>query len=75
VPAGPDPRRPALGEQQAVDGAIHDAAARLLEVAAVHRRLAERGDGVPEGHLRAARAAEERARRDGVLATEDPGPS
>jgi len=63
------------GEQQAVDGAIHDAAARLLEVAAVHRRLAERGDGDPEGHLRAARAAEERARRVEELATEDPDPS
>jgi hypothetical protein len=47
----------------------------VLAVAAVHGRLAARGDGDPEGHLRAARAAEERARRVEELATEDNGPS
>jgi two-component system chemotaxis response regulator CheB len=66
-------------ERQAVEGAIYNAASKLLEMAAVHRRLAqlaaERTEGDPEEHLRAARTAEERARRIEELATEDPGPS
>ena len=59
-------------ERQTIEGAIHNAASKLLDLAAVHRRLAERGDGDPEGHLRAARAAEQRARRIEELATEEP---
>ncbi|NYJ05325.1 chemotaxis protein CheB [Petropleomorpha daqingensis] len=64
-------------ERQSVEGAIYNAASKLLEMAAVHRRLAqhaERGDGDPGEHLRAAEAAEERSRRIQELATEDPGP-
>ena len=63
-------------ERQAVEGAIYNAASKLLEMAAVHRRLAqlaaERGEGAADEHLRAARDAEERARRIEGLATEDP---
>jgi two-component system chemotaxis response regulator CheB len=66
-------------ERQSVEGAIYNAASKLLEMAAVHRRLAalaaEHGEGAPEEHLRAAEAAEERARRIQELATEDPGPA
>ena len=66
-------------ERQAVEGAIYNAASKLLEMAAVHRRLArfvqERREGDPTEHLRAAEAAEERARRIEELATEDPGPA
>ena len=83
LPAAPGCARSAQtlldAEQQAVESAIHNAATTLLELAAVHRRLAQlaagRGKGDPEEHLRAARAAEERARRIEELATEDPGPS
>jgi two-component system chemotaxis response regulator CheB len=66
-------------ERQTVEGAIYNAASKLLEMAAVHRRLAklaaDRGEGDPAEHLRAAEAAEERARRIEELATEDPGPA
>ena len=66
-------------ERQAVEGAIYNAASKLLEMATVHRRLArraaDRADGDPAEHLRAAEAAEERARRIEELATEDPGPT
>ena len=66
-------------ERQAVEGAIYNAASKLLEMAAVHRRLAqlaaERDEGDGNEHLRAARAAEERARRIEGLAIEDPDPS
>jgi two-component system chemotaxis response regulator CheB len=65
-------------ERQAVEGAIYNAASKLMEMAAVHRRLArlagERGDGDPQEHLRAAAAADERARRIQEHATEDAGP-
>ena len=64
-------------EREAVEGAIYNASSKLLEMAAVHRRLAElRGDGAGrEEHLRAAAAAEDRARRIEELATEDPRPA
>jgi two-component system chemotaxis response regulator CheB len=63
-------------QHQAVGGAIYDAAAKLLEIAAVHRRLAELDPPQPGGreeHLRAAQRAEERAQRV-QLAAEDPQP-
>jgi two-component system, chemotaxis family, protein-glutamate methylesterase/glutaminase len=66
-------------ERQAVEGAIYNAASKLLEMAAVYRRLAkldaERDEGDSAEHLRAAEAAEERARRIEELATEEPGPT
>jgi two-component system chemotaxis response regulator CheB len=62
-------------ERQTVEGAIYNAASKLLEMAAVHRRLAQlaagRADGDPPAHLRAAEAAEQRARRIEELATEE----
>jgi two-component system chemotaxis response regulator CheB len=65
-------------QRTVVEGAIYNAASKLMEMAAVHRRLAElaaeRGEGDPAEHRRAADAAEERARRVQELATEDPGP-
>jgi two-component system chemotaxis response regulator CheB len=65
-------------EQQAVEGAIYNAASKLMEMATVHRRLAdlaaERGESDPEEHRRAAERSLERARRVQELATEDPGP-
>jgi two-component system chemotaxis response regulator CheB len=65
-------------ERQAVEGAIYNAASKLLEMASVHRRLAqaaaERGEGGVDEHLRAADSAEERSRRIQELAIEDPGP-
>jgi two-component system chemotaxis response regulator CheB len=65
-------------EQHAVEGAIYNAASKLMEMAAVHRRLAElaaeRSEGDAEAHRLAAERALERARRVQELATEDPGP-
>ena len=65
-------------ERQTVEGAIYNAASKLLEMASVHRRLAQlaadRGEGDPAEHLRAAESAEERSRRIQALATEEPGP-
>jgi two-component system chemotaxis response regulator CheB len=65
-------------ERQTVEGAIYNAASKLMEMAAVHRRLArfaeERGGSDPEEHLRAAETADDRARRIQELATEDPLP-
>jgi two-component system chemotaxis response regulator CheB len=65
-------------ERQAVEAAIYNASSKLLEMAAVHRRLAElhadpSGNG-RNGHLAAARAAEDRAERIRRLATDDPDP-
>ncbi|MGY1823392.1 chemotaxis protein CheB [Geodermatophilus sp. SYSU D00079] len=64
-------------QREAVEGAIYNAASKLLEIAAVHRRLAGLGDGetgtTPEEHLAAAERAEERAARVRALASEDPG--
>ncbi|WP_448610711.1 chemotaxis protein CheB [Geodermatophilus sp. URMC 60] len=63
-------------QHQAVEGAIYSAAAKLLEIAAVQRRLAEvdGGDapGGREEHLRAAELAEQRAQQVQHLAVEDP---
>jgi two-component system, chemotaxis family, protein-glutamate methylesterase/glutaminase len=63
-------------QHQAVESAIYSAAAKLLEIAAVHRRLAEVDDGAAPGdreeHLRAADLAEQRAERVQQLAVEDP---
>ncbi|MGY1601482.1 chemotaxis protein CheB [Geodermatophilus sp. SYSU D00815] len=65
-------------QRQAVEGAVYNAASKLMEIAAVHRRLAElaerRGDGDPGEHRRAAAAAEDRAQRIRELATESPHP-
>ncbi|MGY1638420.1 chemotaxis protein CheB [Geodermatophilus sp. SYSU D00742] len=65
-------------QHQAVEAAIYNAASKLLEIAAVHRRLADLGDGgtgtPPGDHLAAAERAEQRAARIQALATEDPGP-
>ena len=65
-------------QHQAVEGAIYNAASKLLEIAAVHRRLAEMGSpeepGSGEEHLRAAGRAEQRAQRIQQLAAEDPEP-
>ena len=65
-------------QHQAVEGAIYNAASKLLEVATVHRRLAEldsaRTPGSREEHLRAADRAERRAQRIQQLAAEDPQP-
>ena len=64
-------------QHQAVEGAIYNAASKLLEIAAVHRRLAELDSSQPDGrdeHLRAAERAEERAQRIQQLAAEDPQP-
>ncbi|MGY1640450.1 chemotaxis protein CheB [Geodermatophilus sp. SYSU D00703] len=63
-------------QRQAVEGAIYNAASKLLEVAAVHRRLAELDGaeaGTREENLRAADRAERHAARIQALATEDPG--
>jgi two-component system chemotaxis response regulator CheB len=63
-------------EQQAVEAAIYNAASKLLEMAAVHRRLAELDAGERrERHLLDAEAAERRAARIQELATEDPRPA
>ncbi|MGY1630739.1 chemotaxis protein CheB [Geodermatophilus sp. SYSU D01186] len=63
-------------QREAVEGAIYNAASKLLEMAAVHRRLAELGDGetgtTRAEHLAAAERAEQRAARVQALATEDP---
>jgi two-component system, chemotaxis family, protein-glutamate methylesterase/glutaminase len=62
-------------QRQAAEGAIYNAASKLLETAAVHRRLAELDGGEAgsrEEHLRAAERAERRAARIQALATEDP---
>jgi two-component system chemotaxis response regulator CheB len=62
-------------QQQAVEGAIYNAASKLLEIAAVHRRLAELDTGEAgsrEEYLRAAERAERRAARIQAMATEDP---
>jgi two-component system chemotaxis response regulator CheB len=61
-------------EEQASEGAIYHAAAKLMEMAAVHRKLAELAPDPAVGsqHLRSAEAAEERAARIRDLATEDP---
>jgi two-component system chemotaxis response regulator CheB len=62
---------------QAVEAAVYNAASKLLEIATVHRRLAEladdRGDdtGAAE-HRRAAGSAERRAEHIRRLATDDP---
>lgn len=65
-------------QEQAVEGAVYNAASKLLEIAGVHRRLAEvdgpDGPGRREEHLRAAERAEQRARRIEQLAAEDPRP-
>src|SRR3954454_5037388 len=65
-------------ERQSVEGAIYNAASKLMEMAAVHRRLArlaaDGGDAAPPEHLRAAESAEERAARIQALATEEAGP-
>ncbi|MGY1762991.1 chemotaxis protein CheB [Geodermatophilus sp. SYSU D00779] len=64
-------------QHQAVEGAIYNAASKLLEIAAVHRRLAVLDPSQPgdqEEHLRAADRAEERAQRVQQLAAEDPQP-
>jgi two-component system, chemotaxis family, protein-glutamate methylesterase/glutaminase len=65
-------------QKQAVEGAVYNAASKLMEMAAVHRRLAElaaeRGEEDAEEHRRAAERALERAHRVQELATEDPGP-
>jgi two-component system chemotaxis response regulator CheB len=63
-------------EQQTVEAAIYNAASKLLEMAAVHRRLAELDEGERrERHLLDAEAAERRAARIQELATEDPRPA
>jgi two-component system chemotaxis response regulator CheB len=63
-------------EQQAVEGAIYNAASKLMEMAAVHRRLAELAqDEHRERHQRDADATEARAARIQELAMEDPGPA
>ena len=60
-------------EQQTVEAAIYNAASKLLEMAAVHRRLAALAeDG--EHHLRDAEACEARSARIRELATEEPAP-
>ncbi|MGY1689380.1 chemotaxis protein CheB [Geodermatophilus sp. SYSU D01105] len=62
-------------QRQAVESAIYNAASKLLEIAAVHRRLAELDTeeaGDRTAHLRAAERAERRAERIGALAAEDP---
>ncbi|MGR6966583.1 chemotaxis protein CheB [Geodermatophilus sp. URMC 61] len=62
-------------QHQAVEGAIYNAASKLMEVATVHRRLAEvdaQDPGSREEHLRAADRAEQRAQRIQQLAAEDP---
>ncbi|MGY1594734.1 chemotaxis protein CheB [Geodermatophilus sp. SYSU D00708] len=62
-------------QRQAVEGAIYNAASKLLEMAAVHRRLAELDTGEAgsrEENLRAAELAERRAERIQALAVEDP---
>jgi two-component system chemotaxis response regulator CheB len=63
-------------EREAVEGAIYNASSKLLEMASVHRRLAELGTDADarSEHLRAAAAAEERARRIEELATDHPRP-
>ena len=64
-------------QHQAVEGAIYNAASKLLEIAAVHRRLAELDSAQPDGreeHRRAAERAEERAQRIQQLAAEEPRP-
>ena len=63
-------------QHQAAEGAIYNAASKLLEIATVHRRLAGLGsdERAREEHRRAAAAAEERARRIEALATDDPRP-
>jgi two-component system, chemotaxis family, protein-glutamate methylesterase/glutaminase len=65
-------------QHQAVEGAVYNAASKLLEIAAVHRRLAEYGSGDGRGgreeHLRAADRAEQRAQRIQQMAAEDPHP-
>jgi two-component system, chemotaxis family, protein-glutamate methylesterase/glutaminase len=62
-------------EQQTVEAAIYNAASKLLEMASVHRRLAELAeDADRDRHLRAAEAAERRAAHIQELATEDAGP-
>ncbi|WP_158550732.1 chemotaxis protein CheB [Geodermatophilus sp. TF02-6] len=63
-------------QHQAVEGAVYNAASKLMEIAAVHRRLAEVPDALEgrEEHLRAAERAEQRALRVQQLATEDPTP-
>jgi two-component system chemotaxis response regulator CheB len=63
-------------QRETVEAAVYNAASKLLEMAAVHRRLAEvDGSGVGgtrEEHLAAARAFEARAEQIGRLATEQP---
>ena len=65
-------------QHQAVESAIYNAASKLLEIAAVHRRLAEVDSAdEPAGrgeHLQAADRAEQRAQRIQQLAAEDPRP-
>ena len=62
-------------QQQAVEGAIYNAASKLQEFAAVHRRLADVADGeTRDAHLRAAKAAEQRSVRVQELTYEDPAP-
>ncbi|MGY1776969.1 chemotaxis protein CheB [Geodermatophilus sp. SYSU D00804] len=48
-------------QRQAVESAVYNAASKLLEIASVHRRLAELGTGGRDEHLRAAERAETRA--------------
>jgi two-component system chemotaxis response regulator CheB len=62
-------------QRQAVEGALYNAASKLLEIAAVHRRLAELGldeGGGPAENLRAAEEAERRSERIQHVATSDP---
>jgi two-component system, chemotaxis family, protein-glutamate methylesterase/glutaminase len=61
-------------QRQAVESAIYNAASKLLEIAGVHRRLADRDvdSGEREANLRAAEEAEQRAEQIRRLAGEDP---
>ena len=65
-------------QHQVVEGAIYNAAAKLLEISADHRRLAEvRSAEVPgsrEEPLRVAGRAEQRAQRIQQMPAEDPPP-
>jgi two-component system chemotaxis response regulator CheB len=63
-------------ERKTVEAVLYNASSKLLEIATVHRRLAEfdGGAGHREQHLREAQEAEQRADRIRQIAVERPEP-